>query len=262
MRKPEYSQFLLEVEDSVAVLTVNRPKVRNALGPEGWEELYQFGCYLQEDDEIRAAVITGGEGRAFVSGADVEALKDRKALDEVFDRGLLRAIDSLEQGSKPVIAAVNGYAFGGGLELALGCDIRILSENAVLGFPETGLGIIPGAGGIQRLVRMVGTGTAKEMVLAGRRLGAEEAVRCGLAMEAVPAKQLRDRARQVAALIAEKGPVATAFAKRAVMMAADVNLKDALYMEGLMAGVTFSTEDCREGLRAFREKRKPVFLGR
>ena len=261
-KKPEYRHFLLDIEGSTAILTVNRPEVRNALGPESWEELYRFSLYLQEEEELRAAIITGGAGRAFVSGADVGALKKRGALDEVFDRGLLRAVNSLESGRKTVIAAINGYALGGGLELALGCDIRILSERAVLGFPETGLGIIPGAGGIQRLVRIAGTGIAREMVLTGRRLNAEEAVRCGLAMEVVPGEQLLDRARQVAALMAEKGPVAVAFAKRAVMMAADVNVGDALYMEGLMAGVTFSTEDCREGMQAFHEKRKPVFQGR
>ena len=208
---------------------------------------------------MKVLVITGAGEKAFCAGSDVRSLADRDALSEVFARGLLYITNKLEKSTKPVIAAINGYAFGGGLELALGCDIRIASENAAFAFPETGLGIIPGAGGTQRLARMIGVGRAKEMILAGRRLNAQD---FGLVMKVVPQAQLMEEAEKLAETLLEKAPLAIAMAKRAIRASMDTNLQDGLDMEGLMAGVIFSTEDRIEGMRAFKEKRRPEYRRR
>lgn len=251
--------YLLREDSGIAWFTINRPEILNALDPESWIEIEQFCDYFEAADHLKLLVITGAGEKSFCAGSDVHALAGRDALSEVFARGLLSIANKLEQSTKPVIAAINGYAFGGGMELALGCDIRIASENARFAFPETGLGIIPGAGGTQRLARMIGVGRAKEMILAGRHLNAKEAQEFGLVMKVVPQEQLMEETKKLAQIMLEKAPLATAMAKRAIRASMDMNLQDGLDMEGLMAGVIFSTEDRMEGMRAFQEKRKPEY---
>lgn len=254
--------YILREEAGIAWFTINRPQVLNALDPDSWMEIEAFCDYFERADHLKVLVITGAGEKSFCAGSDVRALADRDALSEVFARGLLYITNKLEQSTKPVIAAINGYAFGGGLELALGCDIRIASENAAFAFPETGLGIIPGAGGTQRLARMVGVGRAKEMILTGRRLSAKEAQEYGLVMKVVPQAQLMEEAEKLAKIMAEKAPLAIALAKRAIRASMDTNLQDGLDMEGLIASVLFSTEDRIEGMTAFKEKRKPEYRRR
>lgn len=258
---PAFRCCTLEEVDGVAIFTVNRPKTLNALNPDTWEDFCEFAAYLADAPHLKVAIITGAGEKAFIAGADIGDLKETSFMEGIKNR-LLEGLNALENGLKPVIAAVNGYALGGGMEVALACDIRIVSENAVFGLPETGLGIIPGAGGTQRLARLVGLGVAKDMVLAGRQLNAQEAVQYGLAMKCVPQDVLMDEAMKVAKTILKKAPLAIAFGKRAVNVSMDVDLKTALYVEALTNSILFQTEDKLEGTSAFVEKRKPNYKGK
>jgi enoyl-CoA hydratase/carnithine racemase len=245
------------------ILTLNRPEVMNSFNFALLRELREKVEYLYWDPEVRVIVITGAGEKAFCAGAD---LKERASLGEDKVRQFIYTIRNLftfiEFMNKPVIAAVNGIALGGGTELALACDIRIASENATMGLTETRLAIIPGAGGTQRLPRIVGRGKAKELIFTGRRVDAKEAVEIGLVNKALPAGKLIDGCLEMAAMICEAGPIAIGQAKYAINHGCEVDLHSGLAIESNAYWVTIPTEDRLEGLAAFREKRKPVYKGK
>ena len=258
----EYNTLLVSEHNQIAYVTLNRPNALNAITPEMAEELIRFSRYLESNSDLRAAIITGSGPKAFAAGADLSSLGEMSALDNFVYRPFAEAANCFEDCSKPVIAAINGYALGGGFELALGCDLRIASENAMLGFPETGLSIIPGAGGTARFARSVGLSIAKEMILTGRRMGAQEALHHGLVMKVVPQDELITEAAKIAEQLIKKGPIALSFAKKGIKASMEVDTQNALMIEGLMAGLLFATEDRAEGSKAFAERRTPVFQGK
>ncbi len=244
------------------ILTLNRPEVMNSFNFALLRELAEKVELFQWDPEVRVIIITGAE-KAFCAGAD---LKERATMPEDQVRKFIFTLRSLftfiELMNKPVIAAVNGIALGGGTELALACDIRIASESATMGLTETRLAIIPGGGGTQRLPRIVGKGKAKELIFTGRRVDAKEALEIGLVNKVAPAGKLIDECLEMAAMICEAGPIAITQAKYAVNYGCEVNLHSGLAIESNAYWVTIPTEDRMEGLTAFREKRKPVYKGK
>lgn len=256
----DYKTILLELSDGVAVLTVNRPQVRNALGAETVAEIQAALRQLAGRNDVGVLIVTGAGDKAFVSGADVGELRQRGKREalEAINQQLFSAVEDFPQ---PVIAAVNGYALGGGFELALACDIRIAAEEAVFGFPETGLGIMPAAGGTQRLPRHVGWGKAKELILTGERVDAREAERLGLVSTVVPRPELLGTARAYARKILSQGPLAVRLAKLALNVWARAGLDAGLQVERLAQMVLFESKDKLEGTSAFLEKRKPKFRG-
>ena len=260
----DHESLLKELRDGIMVLTINRPEALNCFDMPLLEVFRSALADIAFDRKVRVLIITGStEGKnAFSTGAD---LKERAGMspDQVrlYVQTIRNLFTAVEELPKPVIAAVNGYAFGGGLELALACDIRIASTTAVVGLTETSLAVIPGAGGTQRLPRIVGVARAKEMVLRARRITAEEGARYGLFLEAVEPVRLMDRAREIAAEIASNGPVALAQAKYAIDKGVEVSLPVGLAIESNAYAVTIPTKDRIEGLTAFREKRKPVYCG-
>lgn len=260
--QPEYKTLLLCEKGPIAYLKLNRPAALNAITSEMAEELISFSKYLESNSNLRVAIITGAGSRAFAAGADVGSLGELSALDNFTYRPFAEAANCFENCSKPVIAAINGYALGGGFELALGCDLRIASENASLGFPETGLAIIPGAGGTARLAKNIGFSLAKELILTGRRMGAQEALHHGLVVSIVPQDNLLDEATKLAETLIKKGPIALSFAKKGIKASMDLDSSNALLVEGLMAGLIFSTQDRLEGAAAFAERRPPEFQGK
>jgi enoyl-CoA hydratase/carnithine racemase len=259
----ENSVLQVENNRSVVVLRLNRPEVMNALNFSLLNALKDEIEKLQFDHKVRVVIITGKGEKAFCSGAD---LKERSAMDPVEVKKFIRTIrnlfTSIEQLNKPVIAAINGIGVGGGTELALACDIRIASENAFLGLPETRLGIIPGAGGTQRLPRLISVGKAKELIFTGRRISAQEALDIGLVNLVCPLETLMDQCRKMADLICETGPIAVEQAKYAINYGIDTDIQTGLAIESNAYWITIPTEDRIEALKAFREKRKPVFKGR
>lgn len=256
-----YENLLLSCENQIAILTVNRPDVRNALDGKTGGEIRQALAELESREDVGVVILTGAGDKAFVSGADIRELKTRTVLDGL--RALNQALSTLlEQFPKPIIAAVNGYALGGGCELALACDLRVASDRAKLGLPETGLGILPGAGGTQRLPRLVGMGRAKELILTGKIVDAVEAERIGLVNRVVPHEQLIPAAREMAAQILARGPLATRLAKLALNLSAETAQEAGLIIEKLAQSILYQSEDKLEGMTAFLEKRKPRFRGR
>ena len=254
-----YANLLLSFEGPLATLTVNRPEVRNALDTATVEELHRAL------DEVRVAratvlIVTGAGEKSFVSGADVRAIQARRREDALASINS-RLMSALESHAAVSIAAVNGWALGGGCELALSCDLRIAAENAVFGLPEPSLGIIPSAGGTQRLPRIVGMGRAKEMVLTGARWDAQRALEVGLVSEVVPLPRLMDAARAMAARVLALGPLAVRLAKLALNASASMPLGAGLVYESTAQAITFESKDKAEGTRAFLEKRKAVFKG-
>ncbi|MET1124194.1 MAG: enoyl-CoA hydratase-related protein [Archaeoglobaceae archaeon] len=249
-----------EVEGKVGIATLNRPEKLNALDTKTRIELAEIIESL--DPELRALIITGS-GKAFAAGADINELLQRDSI-KAFEATKLgtELFIRIEELEIPVIAAINGYALGGGCELAMACDIRIASEKAKFGQPEINLGIIPGAGGTQRLPRLVGLGMAKYLVLTGEIIDAQTAFRIGLVDEVVEHERLMDRAMEVAKKIAEKSPLAVKIAKRALNAAMNLPLREGLRYEASLFSLLFSSEDAKEGMRAFLEKRKPEFKGR
>jgi enoyl-CoA hydratase len=254
---------LLERQDGVATVTLNRPTVLNAMNNPMRRALVDVFAQLSREQEVRVILITGAGERAFSAGADIREFleplvpttfrEERKSVD------FRREMDRCPQ---PIIAAIRGYALGGGLELALACDIRIAAEDADLGLTEINLGIIPGGGGTQRLPRLVGRGKALEMVLTGRRVPAAEALRIGLVERVVPVTELMASAQAFARSIAEKAPIALRYAKEAVVSGAALPLADGLRLENDLSTLLRTTEDRVEGARAFVEKRKPKWSGR
>jgi enoyl-CoA hydratase len=258
-----YQTLLLEVRDGVAILTINRPDKLNALNDTVVAELHQAAQALAADPAVRGVVLTGAGPKAFVAGADIGDLARQGVLD-----GRRRALtgqamlSAFERMGKPVLAAVNGFALGGGCELAMACHIRIASENARFGQPEVNLGITPGYGGTQRLPRIVGKGNALYMLLTGEHVGAQDALRMGLVSRVVPADQLLAEAEQIMRSIIAKGPVALALTIEAVDRGLETSLEEGLRIEADAFGLVASTSDMKEGLTAFLEKRPAKFEGK
>lgn len=255
-----YRGIILERRDRIAILTVNRPEVLNALDPPTWEEIGAAVRDVERDPDIRVLIVTGAGEKAFVAGSDIRSLRERSMWD-VLRYSSQDVLTELENMPKPVIAAVNGYALGGGCELAMACDIRIAADTARFGQPEVNLGIIPGAGGTQRLARLVGKTTAKYLCLTGEMISAEEALQLGLVQKVVPHDQLLEEARKLAKLLAQKAPIAMKYIKKAVNQGAETDLKSGLRLEAAYFGLSFDTQDRREGMKAFLEKRTPQFRG-
>jgi enoyl-CoA hydratase len=251
---------LAERDEPVAVVLLNRPQQLNALSDELMDELVGTLEELDRDEAIRAIVL-GGNERAFAAGADIGELAQASAIDLYYQRRVERW-DAIRGLWTPLVAAVSGFCLGGGCELALSCDLIVASETAQFGQPETGLGIIPGAGGTQRLTRAVGKALAMDVILSGRRLSAREALAAGLVARVVAREAWLDEAKRVAREIAEKGPVATRLAKESVDRAYETTLAAGLEAERRALYLAFASEDAREGLTAFTEKRKPEFKGR
>jgi len=255
--------LLLERDGAVAIVTINRPKVLNALNTQTLDELRHTMLDLQRDDSVRAIVLTGAGEKAFVAGADINELAVQTPAGgrEHATTGQ-RVLDLIEDLGKPVIAAINGFALGGGCELAMACTLRLAADTAKLGQPEINLGIIPGYAGSQRLTRLVGKGRAMEIVLTGVPISAAEAFRIGLVNRVVPAAELMGQARALAQQLAASAPIAVRYIISAINKGADMPLADAQVFEATLFGLVASTEDMREGTRAFLEKRKPEFKGK
>lgn len=248
-------------EDSIAILTIDRQDKLNALNPQVIEEIGQALLEL-ESEGPRVIIVTGAGERAFVAGADIAAMHEMDPMQaKRFAEVGHAAMALLDRSPIPSIAAVNGFALGGGCEVALACDIRIAAENALFGFPEVGLGILPGLGGTQRLPRLIGPGLAKELIFSGRRIGAEEARMINLVNHVVPQSEALSSAKELAAEIAANGPIAVRHAKAAANRALDVDLISGLEYETDQFAMLFGTEDAKEGMGAFSEKRKPQFKG-
>lgn len=263
MEKPVFKTALLEEKDGIGIYTMNRPEKLNALDEQAYMDLVLFARYLNESD-LRVGIIIGAGDKAFAAGADISAFTAMKPSDMAYgaERIEQEALHLLEYGIKPVIAAVNGFALGGGMELALACDIRILSEEARLGLPEVSLGIIPGSGGTQRLARIAGVGIAKQMILTGEMISAQQALEYHLAYKVVPGKELMEEAVKLARKISRQAPIALQMAKQLINDSADTDLQKGLDMEKAAFGILLSTQDCKEGVQAFAQKRKPVFEGK
>jgi len=260
----QFETLLLEQrEPGIHLLTVNRPQTLNALSPQVIAELTAALAALRADASVRALLVTGAGERAFVAGADIAAMNAMTPLDaRAFALAALELMRGMEAAAFPVIALVNGYALGGGCELALACDWIVAAENAQFGQPEVNLGICPGFGGTQRLQRLVGRAMALEMCLTGRPIKAPEALRIGLANHVVPAAELLDKGMDLARAIASKGPVAVNLTKHLIQCGQDLDLENALRLEADNFAILAATDDKREGMGAFLEKRKPAFTGR
>ncbi len=249
-------------EGQIGVLTIERPDVYNCLNLDTLLTMRQHIAEIALDKEVRVVIVTGAGEKAFCAGAD---LKERRTMTEQQVQRFIRTIrdtfTELERLPKPVIAAINGVAFGGGTELALACDLRVISETAQMGLTETSLGIIPGAGGTQRLPRLIGKGKAKELIFTARRVSAQEALEIGLVNRVVPAGQVMAGALALAEEIAANAPIALAQAKYAIDFGMDVDLSTGLAIESNAYQVLIPTQDRLEGLEAFKEKRKPVYRG-
>jgi enoyl-CoA hydratase len=249
-------------EDAVVIVTINRPKVLNALNRQTIDELHQVMAEVARSESIRCVVLTGAGDKAFVAGADIGELAALTPVNgSVHARRGQALLELIESLGKPVIAAINGYALGGGCELAMACTIRLASDSAKLGQPEINLGIMPGYAGTQRLPRLVGKGRALELLLTGAHISAEEARLIGLVNRVVPATELMTEAKALASELASKAPVAVRAIIGAVNEGLEMPLSQAVAHEAVLFGLVASTEDVREGTRAFLEKRKPVFKG-
>lgn len=258
-----YENILVESREGIGIITINRPKALNALNTATINELGYAFTVFGEDEGIRAIVLTGAGEKAFVAGADIAAMRD---LDPLAAREFAytgqKVLTKIETLAKPVIAAIGGFALGGGCELAMACDIRIAGENAKLGQPEVGLGVLPGFAGTQRLPRLVGKGIAKELLFTGEIIDAERAHAIGLVNRVVPAGEHLESALAMAKTIGTKGPLAVRFCKEAVNAGMEMDLDRACAYEAELFSVCFSTDDRAEGMGAFLEKRKPVFRNR
>lgn len=255
-----YSTIVVEIKTRTAYITINRPDKLNALNAQAKSELKQAFESIKNDSNVDVVVLSGAGEKGFVAGTDIKELTELNTESgKVFSEGGQSVFNLIENLGKPVIAAVNGYALGGGMELALACHIRVASENAKFGQPEVNLGIIPGYGGTQRLARLVGKGRAMEMILTGDQIDAQEAHRIGLVNKVVPQAELLKTAETIAQKILSKGQLAVRFALKAVNMTAETNLTDGQALEASLFGLCCGTEDFKEGTKAFLEKRKPEF---
>ena len=254
------SAILVEREEPIAVVLLNRPEAMNALNDEVMTELVEVLVALDDDEEVRCIVL-GGSDCAFAAGADIGEMAEASAMD-MYEARRIDRWDAIRKVRTPLVAAVSGYCLGGGNELALACDLIVASETARFGQPETGLGIIPGAGGTQRLTRAIGKAKAMDVILSGRFLDANEAERAGLVARVVAKEAWLEEAKSVERAISEKGPIAQRLAKESVNRAYDSTLETGLDYERKALYLAFASEDAREGLTAFTEKRKPEFRGR
>lgn len=257
-----YETLKVETTDRVATITLDRPEKRNALNARVRQELIAALDALESDDAARVLVITGAGDKAFVAGADIGEFAERTPLEQRAAMEGRRAFTVLADFPKPTIASINGFALGGGCELALACDLRIAARSARLGQPEVNLGILPGGGGTQRLPRLVGMGRAMKLMLTGQLINAEEAERIGLVDEVVDDDALRERTRELARSIARHSPVALKLIKQAVRASAEMTLAAGLALERELFITAFSSDDRTEGVAAFLEKRTPHFEGR
>ena len=258
-----YENLLYEVKDQIARITFNRPNVLNALNRKTVEELGDCLNAARQDDAVRVLILTGAGEKAFVAGADINELAKRTPVDgKDFSLFGQEVIHRLETMGKPSIAAINGFALGGGCEVALACTIRIASRNAKLGQPEVKLGIIPGYGGSQRLARLCGKGLAHEMILTGEMITAEEALRVGLVNRVVEPAELLATAESIAKKIIANAPLAVKYAMEAVERGIEMSLEEGLFLEATLFGLCCATDDMHEGTRAFLEKRPAKFQGR
>lgn len=259
----DFKLIIYEKSEGIATITLNRPEALNAFSKEVVEEILQALEDIRRDENVRVVVLTGAGEKAFSAGADIKAmiginpLKAREL--SLMGEKLCVSFENLE---KPVIAALNGYALGGGMEVAMSCDIRIASENVRMGQTEINIGLIPGWGGTQRLTRLVGRGKAKELVFTGRMIDARTAEQLGIVNLVVAADKFRETVKQFALELAAKAPVALKVAKALIEKGADISLDSALALEREGFGVVASTEDLQEGVKAFTEKRKPTFKGK
>lgn len=258
-----FENLILEKEDYLAILYINRPKAMNALNAETLYELEAAIKDIKADSNIKVVIVTGTGDKSFVAGADITFMlplspAEGRFFSDVGER-VMRGFELLE---KPVIAAINGFALGGGCELAMACDIRLAAENAIFAQPEVGLGVIPGFGGTQRLPRLIGEGRAKELTYTADVIKADEAYRIGLVNHVYPQDQLMDEARKLAKKIAAKAPLAVGYAKFAIGKGMQVDIDTAMSIESDMFGMCCATEDKFEGMGAFVEKRKPQFKGK
>jgi enoyl-CoA hydratase len=256
----EPKNIIVEKRGKVGIITLNRPAVKNALNTQLMQELVDALKNFEQDSDVNAVVITGSS-QFFSSGADIREMAE-KGVSETYLSGLSEYWQSVAHFKKPLIAAVNGYAYGGGLELVMACDIVVCSEDAKFAQPEIKLGIMPGAGGTQRLPRIVGKHRALEMILTGEPISAQEAYMLGLVNKVVPQDAVKDEALRIAELIAEKAPVAVRAAKEAVVKGLDMGVEEGLAFERSLFSLLFGTQDQKEGMKAFIEKRKPEFKGR
>lgn len=258
----QWKSVRVEREERLAVVTIDRQEKLNALNPDVLGELEEAFRSLREADDLRGVIVTGAGDKAFVAGADIGVLAEMDPLTAVeLSRQGQRTFESIECFPRPVLAAVGGYALGGGCELALACHLRVASENARFGLPEVGLGIIPGYGGTIRLARLVGLGRAVELTLTGEMVGAERAQELGLVSAVVPRDDLMDAARELMGRITRNGPVAVRMAMESIYRALGTSREDAQDHESSLFGLLASTEDMTEGMGAFLEKRKPDFKG-
>ncbi len=259
----EFKFIIYEKSEGIATITLNRPEALNAFSKEVVEEILHALEDVKSDEDIRVIVLTGAGEKAFSAGADIKAMVGMTAL-KARELSLMgeKLCVTLENMQKPVIAAINGYALGGGLEVAMSCDLRLASENARMGQTEINIGLIPGWGGTQRLTRLVGMTKAKELVFTGKMIDAKTAEQLGIVNMVVPADKFREIVRQFAIDLALKAPVAIRVAKALITKGADMSLDSALALEREGFGVVGSTEDLKEGVAAFTEKRKAVFKGK
>lgn len=255
-----YQNLIVTREKPLGIIQLNRPGVLNALNSELMSELVRALEELDNDETVNVIIVTGGE-KAFAAGADLKEMSQATPVELILSRRF-ELWDRIRKTAKPIIAAVSGYCLGGGNELAMNCDIIIASESAVFGQPEVNVGIMPGAGGTQRLTRTVGKPKAMEMILTGKTISAEEAHRNGIVNRVVPVESLMVETKKMANEIASKPPISIRAAKEAILRAHDTTLEIGLEYERKLFYALFATEDAREGMRAFLEKRKPVFKGK
>lgn len=260
MKSTTYRNILVSSEGQIGTITLHRPQVLNALSHELMEELVDALQTMDADDSVRVIILTGSE-RAFAAGADIAEMSEETTIG-IMLKDRFATWDKVRNTKKPIIAAISGYALGGGCELAMTCDMIIAAESAQFGQPEINIGVIPGAGGTQRLTRAVGKYKAMEIVLTGRPFSAKEALAMGLVNKVVPTELLLDEAKAMAAEIAKKSPVAVRLAKEAVLKTFDGPLSEGLEFERKNFYMLFASEDQKEGMKAFLEKRKPVFTGK
>jgi enoyl-CoA hydratase len=258
-----FANLLLDRDGDMAIVTVNRPKVLNALNRETVNELRQAALDLRHDDAVRSVILTGAGEKAFVAGADIaELARLGPTAGRAYAASGQHVLELLESLGKPVIAAVNGFALGGGCELAMACTLRVAAETARFGQPEVKLGLIPGFGGTQRLARIVGKGRALDLLLTGRTIDAAEALSMGLVNRVVPAGSLMSEARALARTITANAPLAVRYTTEAVDRGLGLSLADGAFLEATLFGLSLATDDAREGTAAFLEKRQPSFAGK
>jgi enoyl-CoA hydratase len=261
-----YETILLEKADGISIIHLNRPQKKNAISMKMRQELIEVFNKMEQDEEVRVVILTGGE-ECFCAGVDLKEgegisnlIKENSIYRITHVRGTIHRV--IEQLPKPTIAAVSGLALGGGLEMALACDFRIASDTAKFGFPEIRLGGLPAGGGTQKLTRVVGITKAKEMILTGELIDAEEAYRIGLLNKVVPINRLMEEAKKMGSILGERPPLALTLAKYAINVGSQMDIDSALDYESSLATILYKTEDRQEGIRAFLEKRKPMFRGK